>query len=172
MPTPPVRRPAPAVLRVLAFALVGACAALPPGRLPGDGSARPIRCPSAAFFPRDSAVVVSVPQGFGRIEIGSGHALEFDRDAVPPGSRYRVSRERADVAALRIEPIEGAPVRFRGLARLRVNVAACAADPGRPGFGLYRWEADGTLVPVPSAHSNGRVEALLDGFSVYAVGSN
>jgi hypothetical protein len=171
MPFPafPIRR------RPARFVLLGwiaaACAAAPSARFP-DGGPRAIACPGESFFPRDGAVTVTVPQGYGRIQLGHGHSLEFDAGAVPAGSTYRVSRARGEFAALDIQPVGDAPIRFEGLARLTLNYAPCGADDGRPGFGLYRLEAGDVLVPVPSARGGGRVSALLEGFSVYAIGTN
>lgn len=170
MPFPsfPLRRLSARV--VLLGWIAAACAAVPASRSP-DGGPRPIACPGESFFPHDSVLTVAV-RGYDAIQLGHGHSLEFDEGAVPIGSEYRVSRAPGDFAALEIEPVGGAPARFDGLARLTVNYAACGADDGRPGFGLYRLDAGDVLVPVPSAHSKGRVSALLEGFSVYAVGSN
>jgi hypothetical protein len=155
---------------VLLAGIAAACAAVPPSRF-ADGMPRPVACPAASFFPRDGAVNAVVREGYPRIQLGHGHTLEFDEGAVPVGSTYRVSRAPGDFAALRIEPVGNAPMRFDGLARLTVNYAACGVDDGRPGFGLYRWDTGDTLVWVPSAPGGGRVSALLDGFSVYAIGS-
>lgn len=169
LPSFPLRRlSARAVLLGL---ITAACAAVPAARFP-EGGPRPIACPGESFFPRGQAVTVTVPPGYGVLPLGHGHSLEFDAGAVPVGSEYRVSRARGEFAALDIQPVGGAPARFEGLARLTVNYAPCGADDGRPGFGLYRWDVGDVLVPVPSARGGGRVSALLESFSVYAVGSN
>jgi hypothetical protein len=159
---------------VLLGALLAACGAGSAAHLhhgaPPFTDARLIRCPDAAFFGRE--VVVSVPQGYERINLTHGHTLEFDPGAVPAGSRYRVSRAQADQAALRIEPVDGAPVHFNGLARLTLNHAACPAAASGERYVLYRVERDGTLAAVPSADAGQRVSAFLTGFSVYAIGSD
>lgn len=164
----PARAPRALVLAVSA----ALCAAVPAAAQSGPATPRPIACPASSFFPPDTSIVVTVPRGYGRIDLGHGHSLEFDEGAVPVGSRYRVSRAGGEHAALRIEPVDGAPVVFQGLARLRVNFAPCGVERLGPGFGVYRWRADGTMVPVPSAVAGFRVDAFLTGFSVYAIGTN
>lgn len=165
-------RPAHAA-RALLLALAAALsAAVPAAAQAGPATARPVACPANSFFPAGTFIVVTVPRGYGRIDLGHGHSLEFDAGAVPVGSRYRVSRASGENAALRIEPVDGAPAIFQGLARLRVNFAACGIGALPPGFGVYRWKADDAMVHVPSAVSGHRVDAFLTGFSVYAIGSN
>lgn len=168
-------RPLPAHA-VLLCGLLVACGAGSTARFP-DGpigglvpDARLLPCPERAFF--GEPTVIQVPQGYGRINLTHGHVLEFDPQAVPAGSRYRVSRAQAEYAALRFEPLDGAPTEFAGLARLTVNYAACNASPVPGGFRLYRLEQDGALDPRPSADAGQRVSAFLTGFSVYVVGSN
>jgi hypothetical protein len=151
--------------------IAAACAAVPSSRFP-EGAPRPVACPASSFFPRDSAVTAVVREGYPRIQLGHGHTLEFDEGAVPVGSTYRVSRAPGDFAALRIEPVGNAPVRFNGLARLTVNYAACGVDDGRPGFGLYRWDTGDTLVNLHGKPAGGRLSALLHSFSTYVVASN
>lgn len=157
---------------LLIAAALAACAAAPVVERSPAASARPVACPASSFFPPDSSIVVTVPRGYGRIDLGHGHSLEFDEGAVPVGSRYRVSRAGGEYAALRIEPVDGAPAIFQGLARLRINFAPCGIGALRPGFGVYHWRADDAMVPVPSEVSGFRVDAFLKGFSVYAIGSN
>lgn len=168
-PAHAARPPARALLIAAALA---ACAAAPVVERPSAASARPVACPASSFFPPDTSIVLTVPRGYGRIDLGHGHSLEFDEGAVPVGSRYRVSRASGEHAALRIEPVDGAPVVFQGLARLRVNFAPCGVERLGPGFGVYRWKPDDTMVPVPSEVSGFRVDAFLTGFSAYAIGSN
>jgi hypothetical protein len=170
-------RPTP-VGALLLCGLLVACGTGSTAGLPGAMSptlvpdARLLRCPERAFF--GEPIVVVVPQDYGRIDLTRGHVLEFDSLAVPAGSRYRVSRALADNAALRIEPVDGAPTQFAGLARLTVNYAACNARLAPPpgGFVIYRVAGDGTLVPEPSADAGQRVSAFLTHFTIYAIGSN
>lgn len=169
MPLFPARTRRVALRVTFVGVLAAACAAVPPMRFP-EGAPRPVPCPAAAFF--GGAVTVTVPQEYSRIDLTHGHSLEFDEGAVPVGSQYRVSRARGEFAALDIQPVGDAPSRFDGLARLTVNYAACGAVDQGPGFGIYRWDAPGVLVPVPSARGKQRVSALLEGFSVYALGTN
>ena len=171
MPFPTIRLRSLPARAVLLGCIAAACASASPPRF-ADGAPRPVACPGESFFPRNGAVTATVREGFPRIDLTHGHSLEFDAGAVPVGSQYRVTRARGDFAALEIVPVGNAPARFQGLARLTVNYAPCGADDGRPGFGMYRWESGDVLVPVPSARGGGRVSALLDGFSVYAIGSN
>ena len=168
----PAHAARPTARALLIAAALAACAAAPVVERPSAASARPVACPASSFFHPDSAIVVTVPRGYGRIDLTHGHSLEFDENAVPVGSRYRVSRASGEHAALRIEPVDGAPAIFQGLARLRINFAPCGIAVLRPGFGVYHWRADDTMVPVPSAVSGFRVDAFLTGFSAYAIGSN
>ncbi|HSU15837.1 hypothetical protein [Longimicrobium sp.] len=129
---------------------------------------------SSAFLPGGQAIV-TVPAGYGAVAIGGGHSLQFDTGSAPAGAQYRITWYRP-YAAFRIEPVGNAPTTFQGAVRLTVNYSPClgASTSGRPRppYALYRLPPRGQPEARGGVDRDGRVAALLSGFSIYAVGGN